>query len=59
MALQIALHPLGVVLRGDPPIIWTDAVGNSRFTLEQLLHWFWCPMQPEGSDGPAIMVRFT
>jgi len=59
MALEIALRPLGIVLKGDPSIIWTEARGNATWSLGTLLAHFWCPMQPEGADGPAIMVRFT
>lgn len=59
MTIEIALHPLGHVERGDPPIIWTEAKGNSRYCLETLLEKFWCPMTPEGADGPATMIRFT
>ena len=59
MALEIALHPLGHVESGDPKIIWTEAKGTSFYSLATLLQYFWCPMAPEGADGPAIMVRFS
>lgn len=59
MALEIALHPLGIAERGDPSIIWAEAKGNSRYCLEILLNHFWCPMAADGAEGPSIMIRFT
>ena len=59
MKLQIKLHHLGHFERSDEKELWVDAVGNSRYSLACLLSNFWCPVKPEGADGPAIAVRFV
>jgi hypothetical protein len=59
MALQIKLHRLGHIERNDEMEFWVDAVGNNRFSLGQLLEHFWCPLKPEGADGPSIAIRFV